>query len=305
MKKKGLIIGIVSAVAALAVIGGVVTAVVLKGKSNESYRVIKVQEVEGHSYVNRGDIKDLQTFDGMVLQSGDQVIVDGNSTLVLALDEDKFCYLEENTELKLTAEGTSANSKTKIELVKGALTVDVQNKLSDASSFDVTTPNSTMAIRGTVVRTEYYKNEKGEFISKYTLLEGQIVCVSVDSNGNVVETFELTQGEEILIGSLGNNSIREIDLEDLPYTALDIFDKVSDRLDKNGATYQDLKSLMEELEEKDYYTVTFMYGEDEFAVQEVKNGDKMVVPTLSPSSAGSWFGDINLPVDRDLTIYWR
>ena len=71
-----------------------------------------------------------------------------------------------------------------------------------------------MAIRGTVVRTEYFKNEKGEYISKYTLLEGQIVCVSVDANGNVVETFELAQGEEILIGGSEDNSVKPIDFEE-------------------------------------------------------------------------------------------
>ena len=126
--KKGLIIGGMAGLGVLIVAAIVVLVILLKGgTAKDAYRVIKVSKIDGNTYISRGDITDLAAYEGMVLQSGDTVSVDGNSTLILMLDEDKVCYVEQNTELKIIAEGTVNASQTKIELVSGAFTLDVQN----------------------------------------------------------------------------------------------------------------------------------------------------------------------------------
>ncbi len=85
-KKTGLLIGGIAG--GLALIGAAVAVIILLTNKTETYRVIKVMSADGHSYVSRGDIKDLEAYEGMALQSGDAVHVDGNSSLILMLDED-------------------------------------------------------------------------------------------------------------------------------------------------------------------------------------------------------------------------
>ena len=68
--KKGAIIGIIAG--ALVVIAGVVAALLIfKNKKEDTYRVIKVMRAQGHSYVSRGEIDDLEAYEGMALQSGE------------------------------------------------------------------------------------------------------------------------------------------------------------------------------------------------------------------------------------------
>ena len=64
--KKGAVIGII--VGALVVIAGVVAALLIfKNKKSDAYRVIKVMRAQGHSTVARGDIDDLEAYEGMAL----------------------------------------------------------------------------------------------------------------------------------------------------------------------------------------------------------------------------------------------
>ncbi|MDD6733923.1 MAG: FecR domain-containing protein [Lachnospiraceae bacterium] len=149
-KKTGIIIGVVSAVV---LIGGIIAAVSLLNKG-DSYRVIKVMETEGYSYVKRENAGELDTYEGMTLQSGDAIHVDSNSSLILMMDDDKVAYVEANTDLVLYATGNERNSKTGIDLLNGAITCEVRKKLNSNSTYEINTPNSTMAVRGTTVRAE-------------------------------------------------------------------------------------------------------------------------------------------------------
>ena len=97
-KKVGIIIGAVAA-GALVIIAGVIVAIFLLGKKTDVYRVIKVMSAEGHCYVTRGEIKDLEAYDGMALQSGDSIHVDGNSSLVLMLFKLRLNLRSRYTEL--------------------------------------------------------------------------------------------------------------------------------------------------------------------------------------------------------------
>ena len=95
-KKVGIIIGAVAG--AVLIAGGVIAGIALFKKQPDTYRVIKVIEADGHNLVTRGEITDLEAYEGMALQSGDSIHVDGNSSLVLMMDEDKLAYVEQNTD---------------------------------------------------------------------------------------------------------------------------------------------------------------------------------------------------------------
>ncbi len=121
--------------------------------------------VEGIATVERENIGELDAYEGMALQSGDQVKLQGNSKMVLTLDDDKYAFVEENTEFYLYATGTSESSKTAFDIKTGAVTCQCMNKLSDDSEYYINTPNSTMAIRGTVVRVSVSEIIDSEYSS--------------------------------------------------------------------------------------------------------------------------------------------
>ena len=302
--KKGLIIGGMAGLGVLIIAAIVVLVILLKGgTARDAYRVIKVSKIDGSTYISRGDITDLEAYEGMVLQSGDTVSVDGNSTLILILDEDKVCYVEQNTELKIIAEGTVNASQTKIELVSGAFTLDVQNKLNDDSDFIVTTPNSTMAIRGTVVRTETGENN-GKRYSRTSLFKGATDLSKV-SNGSSVEDHDMKAGDEIIIGEDDEaTQIKDVELSTLSQTTIENLINIHQEDPLEIFTE---KQLQEEKEnkEKDVYTVEFIYNNNVFATQDVKRGSTIVEPTLAPSSNGKWYVNLSSPVKTDLQIYWK
>lgn len=61
----------------------------------------------------------------------------------------------------------SEKSKTVIELQSGAITNDIRNKLSEGSSCEVNTPNSTMSVRGTMFRVVVYEVKDSITITGY------------------------------------------------------------------------------------------------------------------------------------------
>ncbi len=190
MKGKKAVIGI-SAGAVLCVIVAVVVVLILQNRK-ESYRQVKVYEVEGEASVTRKGIDDLQPYANMQLQSGDLVKVD-TGRMTLKLDEDKYVYAEEKTEFSLEAEGDSKDSRTRIRLNRGAITNEIQNKLSTNSSYEVNTPNSTMAVRGTIFRVAVTYGEDGTCYTMITVFDGTVAVRLVYADGQIAE-------DEVLVG---------------------------------------------------------------------------------------------------------
>lgn len=299
--KKGLIIGGMAGLGVLIIAAIVVLVILLKGgTARDAYRVIKVSKIDGSTYISRGDITDLEAYEGMVLQSGDTVSVDGNSTLVLILDEDKICYVEQNTELKIIAEGTVNASQTKIELVSGAFTLDVQNKLNDDSDFIVTTPNSTMAIRGTIPYVAFGIDENGVEFTDYLLLKGTVYSEKKDGEG-----YNLSTGDKIrILSGSAPAKLGKVSLADMSKTTVENWKEIHlmDSIDLFST--QDLDDDIKK-KTKDKYTVEFVYNDQVFATQEVKSGGKITEPTLAPSDKGKWYTNFDSPVNDDLTIVWK
>ncbi len=145
------------------VVAAVVLVLLLTGKG-KAYRSIIVVEVEGKVSVSR-DGNNYDAYPQMKLRSGDGLSVPAGGFARLKLDGDKYVYLEENTVISLQAAGTAANSKTIIYIEQGNMLTEIQSKLSSKSSYDVVTPNTTMAIRGTVTQTIVWKIAPGDDLS--------------------------------------------------------------------------------------------------------------------------------------------
>ena len=93
---------------AILVIAAAVAIILLITKKKDSYRVIKIYEVEGAAFVQRDGVDDLEPYANMLLKSGDTVRVDAGS-MTLKLDEDLYVFVEEIFEFNLFFHGSEAS----------------------------------------------------------------------------------------------------------------------------------------------------------------------------------------------------
>lgn len=326
MTKKKIVIG--CGIALIALVAVIVSLILIRG-AGESYRVIKVFSLDGSADVVRENMGTLEAYEGMVLQSGDKLYVDADSTMVLLMDDDKYGYVESNSILTVVAEGTERTSKTVIQLEQGAITCHVDAKLNDSSSYEVHTQNSVMAVRGTVFRVEYYQAGKlaavdsnvpesvieeyksGALTEGYTrvsVFEGKVSATLLNADGTTGDEIILEPGKECWIGSGSANSFFvldncDIDLNTLPPQAVDALLKISG----NGASLyvkDDELIVIQQTETEAFYNVYFYADGVLFGRQEVNNGEKAQVPTLQPAEQGYWNHDFSMPIGEHTEIYW-
>lgn len=314
--KKKLIIG---GSAAIAVIAIVVVALLMIFNKEDAYRVIKVLEIDGTASVERENVGELQVYSGMALQSGDKISVASNSMLVLQMDDDKYAYVEQNSILTMVAEGTSRDSKTMIQLDRGAITCQLENKLSESSSYEVQTQNSVMAVRGTVFRVGIYEPEKPELageeaqapIVQLAVMDGDVLVTLIHPNGQRGEERMVSAGESAAIGSDSTDSffLGGVDLDDLPLSTnnrqfLEALQDIMDRGDTLSITREELEQFIEELDANAIYNVYFYANGKLFGVQSVQAGQTAQKPSLSPTASGVWNIDFTKEITGDTDVYW-
>lgn len=219
-KKTGVIIG--AALAAAAVVA--VCVVILTGGKNEAYRSIMVYQVNGNATITRERVGEMAAYENLMLQSGDSVAVASESSMRLKLDDDKYLLAEQDTLMNIVADGNDENARTYIDLQKGSVTNEIQNKLKTGESYEVNTPNSIMAVRGTIFRVEVALNESGEPDTRVTVFEGTVSAKAVLADGTVSNKEVMVEaGRELTIegtptdaGALGEPT--DIDYDNLTPT---------------------------------------------------------------------------------------
>ena len=191
-------------------------------KKEESYRDIKVMSIKGTATVERASVGSLDAYEDMKLESGDRLSVDSSSSLILSMDDNKYAMLEPGSSLTLEADGTRENSRTIIHLEAGAVMNYLSEKLNEKSSYEVTVPNSTMAVRGTVFRVAIVYDEDGDSYTTVQVFDGIVGCRLVFPDGTISEEeVQLAPGKEVLIH--GDTEISEYVGDkghDIDYTTL-------------------------------------------------------------------------------------
>lgn len=291
----------------LAIIVVVTVLIVFLGKKEE-YRLVKIYELNGEASVNRESIGDMDAYQDMVLESGDTIVLKSGE-MTLKLDDDKFVYVEPETEFKLVASGNSANSKTSIELSYGAITNEIQNPLSDQASYEVNTPNSNMSVRGTVYRVyTYYENDIR--YTKVSVFDGKVDSQLRYADGTLSDKPVMVKnGNEVLIYDDDENTDYvsdpgPIDYSDLPESVIKVLMQMIENGLDIGITTEELNQYINQ-EPAGPFTVTFMYNGKVFGTQTVKKGETVSKPKLSPSQSGSWDFDFSTKITADTTIEWR
>lgn len=247
MKKKGILIAI-AGVVVLAALG----IFFFVSNKEEGYRMMQVYQVSGQATIERENIGLMDAFENLNLLTGDKVEVAAESFMRLKVDEDKFVFAEAGSEFKIKATGSENSGKTNIELEKGAVTVEVQNKLADDEAFEVTTPNSVMAIRGTVFRISADVDEAGEPITRISILEGEVSVQKKDENGNLTEEQSIVSGSEAIIYKEADEVkitiVDEISITEFPVEVLEFLKEISTERRELVISSEEIQNLIEKLE---------------------------------------------------------
>ena len=145
------------------------------GSAAETARTVVVQETNGTTVVLDAKKASTNAYKGMHLVAGNDVTVQKISDLTMLFDMDKYMYAEESTHFWLSkASGSQEKSKTVIYLDEGATLNRIVNPLENGAVYQVDTPNSTMAVRGTVFRVEVREGKDGKFYTYLAVLNGAV-----------------------------------------------------------------------------------------------------------------------------------
>ena len=204
--------GKITFITAISVVVVAVVVVIGIQLAGSGYRTIAVEEVIGTVTVNNKAEGLHNAYEGMHLESGDEVTVGENSSLALKLDKDKYVVADAGTHFIVEASGDSENKKnmrTYIYMDSGSILNRLDDKLGIGEIYEVQTPNSTAAVRGTTFRVTVYGegngNEESQIVENYTQVEVLKGVVNVElktEDGKATgEERDIEAGESALIHS--------------------------------------------------------------------------------------------------------
>lgn len=295
MKKKKLII-IIWILALVVIALAIIIPSLLMKSPKDAYRNIKIELLEGTAVVERDNEK-LEAFKGMSLRSNDSLLTKESSHAVLKLDEDKYIYIGETSDIDIVS-SEHDSSLTKIRINEGSIVTEVKNKLSTTEEFNIESPNSTMAIRGTTFKTTVTKSTVGYEI-KYSLVEGKINLSVVERTDEIINVgnFDMNAGEEITILAKGSAVLTRDNLSN-------VLNKIeSDDPSVNKKDYANVSDYVSQTDKVD------LSGKDltpkeigEILTNVINNHDEGVNRTVSANATFDVYLDENL-IFSDKYVY--
>lgn len=296
--KKILIIAIPVAVVVIALIIG---AIFLFGGKDE-YRSVKVYSVDGSATVTVASGETITPYENMLLEANSSLETKADSRIYLKLDDDKYLMVAPSSSITLSASGNSKDSKTTISLNYGEVVVHVTDPLSDASSFEVKTATSTMAIRGT--------SFAASTTTSVTALEVFEGTVGVVTNSAAQET-PISAGTAISIteGGIYGDPVA-VDYESLDDETLEFLKIAIDEGKDLGITKDEIDDIIESRKGSLLVSFVFEYKNGDtvvdtpFATKRVASGETVDQPILRPTPNGRWDFDFSTPITKNTVIHW-
>ena len=277
---------------------------------DKMYRKIQVYQMDGKGEVAREGRK-IEPYANMMLQNGDHLRTLEDSWLYMKMDDDKYVLAEPLTSFGLVASGTRKDSKTKLHLETGALVNHIMNPLSEKSSYEVTTPNSVMAVRGTSFRVYVWYDENGVSHTILQVFEGVVEVHLRYPNGSLSKEGR-TFGKGTTVSIWGDSSTSDYDfVEDtIDYVELEIktleFLKIAIRDSETGAYSITIPDVDEIIRLKQtYFDVIFMADEQKvFGKQSILFNHYASEPKLKPTMNGHWDFDFEEKILGETKVYW-
>ena len=245
---------VICACAAAAV--AIVTVIALLANREETFRSIMVYDVEGSAVIERESVGAMDAAENLYLESGDRVSVAAESSMRMKLDDDKYVMAEADTVFAVGAAGTDADSETKISLEQGAITNEIQHPLSEGSRYETSTPNSVMAVRGTIYRVELYVDENGDQNTKLCCFQGKVGATPIFPDGAYGEEVMVPAGSELIIYQDGTTGdVKDIAYDELPVPAVEnLLGMMENGQDVTGISEDALSKLVSKTESADEAT---------------------------------------------------
>lgn len=231
----------------------VAAVVMLFSKKEEYFRSVLIYEMEGSAVIERADIGTIDAAENLYLESGDRVSIKEESMMRMKLDDDKYITAEANTVFSLEAKGDERDSKTRISLEQGAVTNEIQNPLSKESIYETATPNSVMAVRGTVYRVQLYDDGEGGENMRLCCFQGTVAATPVLPDGSFGEEVLVHEGSELTVYSDGAvYGPENIDFDSLPEQAIRTLSDLADHgTVVSGITKEELSAILSAQESGD------------------------------------------------------
>lgn len=199
MKRKIMIV-VTSIIGILAIALAIILPIAIQNNLSNSkgFRNIKIHNIIGESSIVRND-KSLKAYKDMNLRNGDSIQTGAEAEMVLKLDSDKYIYIGKNSNVDLTSI-KNKKTKTVLRVNAGSIVSEVKNKLTDLEEFEVETPNSTMAIRGTTFAVDVQNTDDGMKID-YRLTSGKIEVGVLENNDGYIDAslFNMLPMQQITI----------------------------------------------------------------------------------------------------------
>ncbi len=165
---------------------------VISGKESASAkRSILAEKVTG-SVMSYTEKEEYTVIPGEKLESNRFLNVTGSSDITMLLDSDKHVYAGEGTKLHLLADGKKGSTATRIYLLEGLLVCGIDEKLGSKESFEVSTPNAALSVRGTTFTTKVEKNYNGSLSTNLTVSEGKVEVTTIEDGEQ--KTFMVEAG---------------------------------------------------------------------------------------------------------------
>lgn len=217
----------------------------------EVYRTVTIATINGTATVKHKDGQSVAAYEGMNLFDGDDIIVDENSNLIIDADSDKHLLAESGSHFWLSIEGTEDCTKTRINLDAGAVLCQIEEKLTDGESFDVSTASSTMCVRGTVFRVNAIKSLNNEQYNMVEVYDGKVWSYI----GEEVEEIETGSDEEQVVLEPGQCALikESTDGSQASYVT-------SDQIDANSWKSDDYSIVVKDTEGKGSPILTIAYN---------------------------------------------
>lgn len=287
----------------------IIAAVLFFTLRDPGYRTIQVYRLDGEAEVTRPDIGTMTPYVNMMLESGDRAQTMPEGWLYLHIDDDKYLLAEPETRFTIYATGTKKNSRTNLDLEIGALVNHIAEPLSAKSSYEVTTPNSTMAVRGTSFRVEVWFDDEGVSHTLLQVFEGIVEVHLLYPDGSLSEEGRLFYpGDAVTIwgDDITSDYDRDGEPDDIDYISLKIptleFLKLLAGDDEYDITIPDIDEIIRL--KQTYFDVTFMVNGQVFGTQSVLFDNYASEPSLLPTLNGYWDFDFSTAIREATEVNW-